>query len=167
MSHFAVAVFLEFQNKADIVIGIPGCHVEVKMKNGLAGDAAIVGQKVVSLKPKPLYECLANDARSLKNGLIRIRGKFQKIPAVLLGNHKGMTIVDGIDVKNGNNLIVLEKDLCRDLFVDYTTENTIVHQSSVPFQRDTGKFIQNSSESQKPHFVVRCPLLLQSRFGIF
>lgn len=94
------------EDETDIVIVVAGGNVDVKMENGLAGDGAIVCKKIESFEFEGLYQGMGDGMDRLHNARKLICSHFQKVPMMPFGDDQGMSIVDRINIENGERTLI-------------------------------------------------------------
>lgn len=130
-AHFAFRVFFQFEDESDFIIRIARRDVKVEMENGLSGDPSIVCKQIVSLQRKRFDQRPGDGLRRIENRVICVVGQFQEIFAVPLGDDEGMPIVDRVDIEDRGGMVVLEKELCRDLPSQDLAENAVIHREPI------------------------------------
>lgn len=127
LRHLALPVFLEFEDKPDVIVPVAGGDMKVKMENGLSGNKTVVGKDVETVELKAFNRCLSDPVGGFQKAFERCGLDLEKIPAMIFRDHQGMTEMDRIDIEDAKCLLVLVKNLSRDFAGNNLAENTIVH----------------------------------------
>jgi len=147
LCHLASAVFFKFKNKPDVVVAVPRCDVEMKMKDRLAGGPAVVRKDVETRGIEGLHERARNDLRRGNQVGKLLPRDVKKRFAVPFGKYKDVPEVNRIDVEDCDRVRITEQDFCRRLTAYYGTESAIRVCHIVLFEIIT-EYIENSPRSQ-------------------
>jgi hypothetical protein len=127
--HFAVFVFLQFQDETDIVVWVTRSNVQVEMKDGLSCNTTIVREKVESFQIESSNQCRGDNFCSIQKQRVALWFQLEEITKMFSWNDKGMAKMDGVDIENRYYLLIFKEDFRGNLTVDDFAENAIVHYS--------------------------------------
>jgi len=99
--------------------------MHVKMKHGLAGDAAIVGKDVESLQAERINERSGNELGRVHDIRQFIPWYRKQICAVSPWNNQRVPEVDGMDVKKSDHSWSLIEDFRRLFFADDSAKKAL------------------------------------------
>lgn len=111
--HGFVGVGFELKNKLDIVVYVARCNVQMEVEHRLAGDSAVVGEEIESVKIQRLDDCAGHHLCGVEYMMKVFFRNMKKIDAMCLRNDKGMSVMNGVYVENADDPLVLIENLCR------------------------------------------------------
>jgi hypothetical protein len=90
--------------------------MEMKVKDGLSGNNAVIGKEIVPFNLQTLQQCTCNNPGCLKKGMIGLIRQVQEIIAMLLRQDQCVAQMNGIDIENRDNFVVLVENFRRNFF---------------------------------------------------
>lgn len=121
------SIFVGFQlkYKPDVVAWMSGCNMHVEMKNCLSCNPPVIGEYVEALKMQALHHCTGDDLGGVEDIVqVPFRDR-EEIAAVFLRYYQRMAKVNRVDIKNGDDLLVLKKDFGWQSVLNYVAEDAI------------------------------------------
>lgn len=134
LPHFAVLVFLQFQDKPDVVILIAGCNMQMEMENRLACNGAVVREDVESFQVKTLDEGGCHHPGCAKERWIALGIEVEEVAVVNSRDDEGVPKMNWIDIKDCDDPVIFEENFRRNFAGNDSTENTIAHCTGAGFQ---------------------------------
>jgi len=113
--------------------------MQVEVEDRLSCDSAIVGEQVVTLEAEFLHQSLGDVFRPPEDRCVMAFWQFEEIPAMATGDDQRMAMVDGIDIKDPDDLIVRIEHFGRDRSIDDPAEYAVVHRRRKIYRFFNGK----------------------------
>ena len=133
--HLLVFQLLRREVKFETVVIESGDHMDVEMKDALTGGMVGVSDDVDTCGTKLTDLGLTDELSDFKGPVQDILRACQHGREVFLGDDKGMTTAHGIDIKEGDDVIILIDLIGRNRSVGDLTENTgcVLHVFLTPY----------------------------------
>ena len=87
----------------------------MEMKDGLSGNPPVVGKNVESLKRQSTHDGPGNNLCNVKYIVQVVFGNGEEVRTMLLGDDERMTMMDRVDVEDGDDAVVFIQYFCREL----------------------------------------------------
>ena len=97
----------------DVIVGIARCHMDMKVKYRLSGDATIVRKNIEPFEPQRLNQAACDDLSGEQDVVEELFGESKKVNTVDLRDDQGMAMVDRANVEQSDRAIILEENFCR------------------------------------------------------
>jgi hypothetical protein len=110
LGHLALSVLFELENELNVVVGIPGRDVEMKVKYGLPRNLAVVGKDIEARRVERIDDGPGYDMRCEDDIGKLGRGDIDKCQSMRPGYDKDMPEVYRIDVEDRKSMIILIQD---------------------------------------------------------
>ena len=95
----------------------------MEMEHRLAGDSAVVCEKIEALQLEGLDNCARYGVYRLHDAAQFIRFHLQKVAMMALRDDKRVAVMDRVDIQNGERTIVFVQNLGRYFSLYYIAEN--------------------------------------------
>lgn len=123
----------------------------MKMKNRLSRNLSVVGEHIKALKAQAFDDCTGHHLGGMKNMVKIILRNGNEVPAVNFWNDQSMPEMDGIDVKDRNDLVILHQNFCGKVMLDDSAKNTLLIDHFEKVASSQGK----RKDPVKPYLVAR------------
>lgn len=97
------------------------------MEDRLSRDVPVIREDVESIQVQTFDSRACNGVSGAQQAVKNGRRNVKKIPAMLLGNDKGMAKMNRIDIENAKNIVILEENFSRLFPANDLAENAVVH----------------------------------------